>query len=208
MSLSYWFRDYLYIPLGGSRKGETRKEVNRMFVFAVSGLWHGASLAFICWGVFNGAAQAAEDVMDWLKVRLANGRGMKAARFSRRLMQTAVTFVLITIAWLPFRCGGLETTVEVLRNMCRFDNWVGILEGTLSVELLGGPVYMRVLLGSILALFIVDYHKYKGRDAAELFLGQEWWFRTAIIMVMLFTILLFGCYGEIYDTQQFIYFQF
>ncbi len=208
MSLSYWFRDYLYIPLGGSRKGETRKEVNRMFVFAVSGLWHGASLAFICWGVFNGAAQVAEDVMDWLKVRLTNGRGMKAARFSRRLMQTAVTFVLITIAWLPFRCGGLETTVEVLRNMCRFDNWVGILKGTLSVELLGGTIYMKVLLGSILALFIVDYHKYKGRDAAELFLGQEWWFRTAIIMVMLFTILLFGCYGEIYDTQQFIYFQF
>ena len=67
---------------------------------------------------------------------------------------------------------------------------------------------MNILLVSILALFIVDFYKYKGRDVAELFLAQKWWFRTLMIMLMIFTILLFGCYGEIYDIQQFIYFQF
>lgn len=206
MSLSYWFRDYLYIPLGGSRKGEVRKEMNRMLVFAVSGLWHGASLAFLCWGIFHGAAQILEDMIE--RLRPINDAVQKAVCFSKRLLHTAVTFVLVTFAWIPFRCGGLEETVEVLRNMCRLDNWVRILEGALSTEMLGGKIYMNVLLGSILVLFIVDYQKYKGRNVVELFFGQEWWFRTAVIMAMIFIILLFGCYGEIYDTQQFIYFQF
>ena len=67
---------------------------------------------------------------------------------------------------------------------------------------------MNVLMISILALFTVDYYKYKGNDVAYIFLKQGWWFRTLIIMLLIFTILLYGCYGEIYDIQQFIYFQF
>lgn len=208
ISLSGWFRDYLYIPLGGGRKGVARKELNRMFVFAISGLWHGASLAFIFWGVLNGAAQVMEDVADKLKLRLGNGTVRRTVCFSKRLLQTLVTFLLVTFAWLFFRSGELEVALEILKNMCRFDNWTGILEGSLSTEILGGKIYMNILIVSILALFIVDFYKYKGRDVAELFLAQKWWFRTLMIMLMIFTILLFGCYGKIYDTQQFIYFQF
>lgn len=67
---------------------------------------------------------------------------------------------------------------------------------------------MGVLLLSILVLFLVDYQKYRGRDVADLFLKQGWWFRTAAIMGMIYVILLYGIYGKIYDIQQFIYFQF
>ena len=67
---------------------------------------------------------------------------------------------------------------------------------------------MYVLFVSILVLFVVDYYKYQGKDVADIFLWQGWWFRTAVIMMLVFTILLYGCYGEMYDTQQFIYFQF
>lgn len=208
ISLSGWFRDYLYIPLGGSRKGLLRKEVNRMFVFAISGLWHGASLAFGLWGILNGIYQVAEDIVERLNARFYNSALQRTVSFSRKLLQTVGTFLLVTFAWLFFRSGELEVALEILQNMCRFDNWQGILEGSLSTEILGGQNYMNVLLASILTLFLVDYQKYRGKDVAEIFFRQEWWFRTVIIMVMIFVILLFGCYGVNYDTQQFIYFQF
>lgn len=208
ISLSGWFRDYLYIPLGGSRKGKVRKEVNRMIVFAISGLWHGASLAFVLWGVLNGIYQVAEDVVERLKMRLDSKAVYRTVSFSQRLFQTAFTFLLVTFAWLFFRSGELEVSLEIVRNMCRLDNWVGILDGSLGTEILGGQNYMNVLLGSILVLFIVDYQKYKGKDVAEIFFRQGWWFRTMVIMCMIFVILLYGCYGVSYTAQQFIYFQF
>lgn len=67
ISLSAWFRDYVYIPLGGSRKGGARKEINRLIVFATSGLWHGASLAFVFWGILNGIYQVVEDIWEKIK---------------------------------------------------------------------------------------------------------------------------------------------
>ena len=208
ISLSQWFRDYLYIPLGGSKKSVLRKELNRMFVFAVSGLWHGASLAFVFWGVLNGAVQVLEDVADRLKGISEKGAIQRTVCFGKRFLQTLGTFCSVTFAWLFFRSGEFEVALDVLKNMCRFDNLAGVLEGSLSTEILGGKIYMNILMVSILALFIVDLYKYNGKDVAELFLAQKWWFRTLMIMLMIFTILLFGCYGEIYDIQQFIYFQF
>lgn len=87
------------------------------------------------------------------------------------------------------------------------NNWVIFFDGSLY-ELGVARNYMTVLLMSIVALFIVDYHKYHGRDVADMLLGQGWYFRVIIYMLMIFTILLYGCYGELYDVQQFIYFQF
>lgn len=154
ISLSGWFRDYLYIPLGGNRRGLLRKQENLLAVFAVSGLWHGASFA-----------------------------------------------------WLFFRAGELDVALEMLQSMVCKNNWTILFDGSLyglGVE----KHYMNVLLGSILLLFVVDYHKYHGEDMADVFLKQGWWFRVSGIMLLLFTILLYGCYGEMYDVQQFIYFQF
>ncbi len=208
ISLSGWFRDYLYIPLGGSRKGKLRKAVNCMIVFAISGLWHGASLAFVLWGILNGIYQVTEDVINELKKRLNNKFVYRTLNFSSKLFQTVLTFLLVTFAWLFFRSGELKVSLETLCNMCRFDNWIGVLEGALGTEILDGQNYMNVLLVSILALFIVDYQKYKGKDVVEVFFQQGWWFRTIVIMSMIFVILLYGCYGVSYNVQQFIYFQF
>lgn len=212
ISLSEWFRDYLYIPLGGSRKGKARKEINRLIVFGISGLWHGASLAFVLWGALNGIYQVVEDMSEHmaekLKMRLDHKIVYGTVNFSKKLIRTVLTFVLVTFAWLFFRSGALEASLEILRNMCRFDNWTEILERPLETEILGGRNYMRVLLGSILVLFIVDYQKYQGKDVVEVFFQQEWWFRTAVILSMIFVILLYGCYGVSYTAQQFIYFQF
>lgn len=218
ISLSGWFRDYLYIPLGGNRKGQVRKEANLLTVFAVSGLWHGASLSFVFWGLLNGVYQVLEDVAEgikkyvmqyiekweWLDLDHADDR---KNRFSRKLFETVLTFALVAFAWLFFRAGGLKDALEVLRYMFSYNNWFIFFDGSLY-ELGVTRNYMTVLLISILALFIVDYHKYHGIDVADMFLSQGWYFRVTIYMIMIFAILLYGCYGELYDVQQFIYFQF
>ena len=74
ISLSTWFRDYLYIPLGGSRKGTGRRYCNILVVFAVSGLWHGAALSFVVWGLLNGLYQVVGAVTAPARNRLRAGR--------------------------------------------------------------------------------------------------------------------------------------
>jgi len=210
ISLSGWFRDYLYIPLGGGRKGMARKECNRLFVFVTSGLWHGASLAFLLWGLLNGIYQVMEDLTDQSSKKLQISLNVKmqtAARFSKKLFQTMLTFGLVTFAWLFFRSGGLEESLEILKNMFSCFNWTIVFDGSLyGLGVARNEMY--VLLVSIFALFVIDYYKYQGRDVAEVFLRQGWWFRILATVTLVFTILLYGCYGELYDTQQFIYFQF
>lgn len=218
ISLSGWFRDYLYIPLGGNRKGKRRKRGNLLVVFAVSGLWHGASLAFVFWGILNGVYQVIEDVAGEIKERTKNLQQKwqrlmgeteedPGQRFSRKLFQTIGTFLLVTFAWLFFRAGELDVAREILVNLFSVNNWTIFFDGSLY-ELGVAQNYMSVLLGAIALLFVVDYHKYHGKDVADAFLRQGWWFRVFGIMGLLFTILLYGCYGEMYDIQQFIYFQF
>lgn len=225
ISLSGWFRDYLYIPLGGSRKGKVKKECNLLAVFTVSGLWHGASLSFVFWGLLNGIYQVAADMVSGvrdfiisIKVKLIKKLGVRfpedmlvnadnAESFSRRLFQRIFTFLLVTFAWLFFRASSLSGAYVILSNMFGHNNWTVFFDGSLY-ELGVAKNYMDVLIASITVLFIVDYQKYQGKDVAELVLKQGWWFRVLVIMLMLFTILLYGCYGEMYDIEQFIYFQF
>lgn len=218
ISLSGWFRDYLYIPLGGNRRGWLRKQGNLLAVFTVSGVWHGASFAFIFWGLLNGIYQSIEDMVKEAGNRIAKymrkwtdiigDREEKTEeRFSKSLFQTIRTFLLVSFAWIFFRSGELDVALEMLKSMIRQNNWTILFDGSLyglGVE----KHYMNVLLESMLLLFVVDYHKYHGRDVADIFLKQGWWFRVSGIMLLLFMVLLYGCYGELYDVQQFIYFQF
>lgn len=218
ISLSGWFRDYLYIPLGGNRKGRLRKQGNLLTVFTVSGLWHGASFAFLFWGLLNGIYQVVEDAVSetgkWLaehirKLRECLGYSEEKAggHFSTEVFRTVRTFLLVSFAWLFFRAGGMDHAMEILKMIFHENNWVILFDGSLY-ELGVAPNQMNVLLASMLLLFVVDYHKYRGKDVADAFLRQGWWFRVSGIMFLLFIILLYGCYGELYDLQQFIYFQF
>lgn len=211
ISLSGWFRDYLYIPLGGNRRGIVRKNANLLVVFGISGLWHGASLSFIIWGGLNGVYQVAENAAAQIKepvMKHFNSTNLeKANRFSRRTFQRASTFLFVTFAWLFFRAGSIHEAFALIRSMFSSNNWLIFFDGSLYG--LGVPENpMQVLLISVIALFVVDYKKYYGKNVLESFLQQGWWFRVSVVMVLIFMILLYGCYGETYDIQQFIYFQF
>lgn len=94
ITLSSWLRDYLYIPLGGNRRGPWRMRLNLMLTMTVGGIWHGAGLAFLAWGALHGAA---------LVVQKSVGRLLPSFR-GDSLLYAAATFLFVTLAWLPFRC--------------------------------------------------------------------------------------------------------
>ena len=105
ISLTRWFTDYLYIPLGGSRKGPVRRCVNILTVFLVSGLWHGADVTFLIWGGLHGLYLAAETLLA----------GEREERPGPRPLRRAVTLALICFAWVFFRAENLPHAVQVLR---------------------------------------------------------------------------------------------
>jgi alginate O-acetyltransferase complex protein AlgI len=106
MTLSRWFRDYLYIPLGGNRRGALRTFANLWIVFFLCGLWHGAGLTFIVWGLYHGLLLILERFADTrLRWRPAGMLGI------------ALTFVLVTIGWVFFRAPTLETAGHYLSAM-------------------------------------------------------------------------------------------
>lgn len=203
ISLSGWFRDYLYIPLGGNRKGCVRKNGNLLMVFGISGLWHGASVAFILWGLLNGIYQV---VGDMYRMVLKNKLSKDKDSFSCRLRQRIITFLLVCFTWLFFRAGDMNTAMEILENLFCF-NWQVLINGSLF-ELGVSEHNFYVMIVAILLLAIVDNLKYRGIDVVERFMRQEWWFRMLFYVGMFFVILLFGCHGVEYDTSEFIYFQF
>lgn len=108
ISLSSWFQDYLYIPLGGSRKGELRTYLNLIIVMAVSGLWHGAGITFIVWGVLHGIASCISRVIT--KSGKAVGRGIDVLR-------TIATYIVVALLWVVFRASDFTNAWNVWKGM-------------------------------------------------------------------------------------------
>lgn len=209
ISLTGWFRDYLYIPLGGNRKGELRKQFNRFVVFGISGLWHGASIAFLVWGLLNALFQTMGDCKKKISEKISlhfPSYNPYATSFSIRLAKRVITFGLVCITWVFFRAGGFLNAMTVFRYACTA-NWIVLFTGHLYELGITKEIFQVTLL-AIAALFTVDYYKYTRKDVVALLEKQTWWFQCATMLLLTFTILLFGCYGKEYDAAQFIYFQF
>jgi alginate O-acetyltransferase complex protein AlgI len=128
LSLSTWLRDYLYIPLGGNRRGQTRTYVNIAIVMLLGGLWHGAAWTFVVWGAIHGALLIAE------RMRGGSARAGRLLPHSRAA-SIALTFVLVTIAWVFFRSPDLRSAIEYCRSM------VGAGHALNAATLVRGIVY-------------------------------------------------------------------
>lgn len=206
ISLSGWFRDYLYIPLGGNRKGVIGRHRNLLVVFGISGLWHGAAVSFVFWGVLNAMYQIIGEYWKEVKKIAEKAGKVTEETFSGRLLQRLFTFIIISFSWLFFRAGNMPTAIDTLQNMLCID-WKILFDGSLFC--LGiSQEYMGILLTAIGMLFYMDYKKYKGCDMVQAFFRQEWWLWAILTVILVIVILLFGCYGVKYDTKEFIYFQF
>lgn len=206
ISLSTWFRDYLYIPLGGNRKGKFRKSCNLMIVFLVSGLWHGANWNFVIWGCLNGMYQVIGEVAKPLQNKILLFFRINRNCFSYRLMQQIITFILIDFTWLFFRANGFITGLRMIKHMVSNISTSMLVDGTWFGMGLNGK-NLTVLLLSIILLFLVDHYHAKGSVRRWLD-KQNLIFRWIMYYALIFAIIIFGVYGLGYDAVAFIYFRF
>jgi D-alanyl-lipoteichoic acid acyltransferase DltB (MBOAT superfamily) len=116
MTLSRWLRDYLYIPLGGNRRGERRTYVNIMITMILGGLWHGAAWTFVFWGAYHGGLLTAHQWRTRHGVAETKAKETKQGRLDV-LGQRAATFALVCVGWVFFRADSMETAFALLRRL-------------------------------------------------------------------------------------------
>lgn len=207
ISLTTWFTDYLYIPLGGNRKGKLRKYLNVMIVFLVSGLWHGADWSFVVWGGLNGLYMVAEEATGPLRARLCKTLRVDKTGISYRFFAWLFTFSLIDFSWLFFCAEDMTAAIGMLRQIKANPGLYGLFFGFL--EHFPIDVTTAVVLGlALLALVAFDVMLAQGRSLINEILKQGAAFRYLVYAMLLLTIMCFGVYGYEYAQTAFIYFQF
>ena len=200
ISLSSWFRDYLYFPLGGSRKGKLRTNLNLMIVFAVSGLWHGAGTQFLVWGLLHGAYQVVGRMVKPMTKPLRSRLDESFLALPAAWLRICWVFVLTTAAWVFFRADSLGHAAAIFRQLA-------VPGGFGGAEVFGMVQAQLVLLGICLGLLFVWDLTYKKFDLVER-LANCVWLRYLLWTLLLLLVLCFGSYGEGYDASNFVYFQF
>lgn len=204
MTLSGWLRDYIYIPLGGSRKGTVRQCINILIVFGVSGIWHGAGPTFLVWGIFHGACQAAEVVAD--KIR-KNKKDKKPGMIGMGV-RMGITFLLVTFAWMVFRADSLSHFVNLIKNMFAIWNPEVILDGDAYYKMGLSRLQTVPLVLGIVSLFGADFLHEKNISIREWTARRPLVIRWVFYLAMIMTVLVFGTYGPAYAANQFIYGRF
>lgn len=208
ISLSSWFRDYLYIPLGGNRKGRVRKYINLMITFLVSGLWHGASFSFVAWGGLHGLYQIIGEGLRPARERMVKALHINTESLLHKFVKGLITFALVDFAWIFFRCNSLTESVAYIRRMLTTPDFASLTNGTLFTLGLSQLELIVAIAGLVILLF-VDLIRYrKGMQLYE-YLNTKWlWLRWSVYIFLVVAIFLFGIYGPGYNAAEFIYFQF
>jgi D-alanyl-lipoteichoic acid acyltransferase DltB (MBOAT superfamily) len=188
ISLSSWLRDYLYVPLGGNRKGNLRTYANLMTTMLLGGLWHGASWTFVAWGGLHGLYLTAE---RWLRARLPQGAYTSSILF--KIFAGLLTYVLINISWVFFRSKDFATAGRLLASMFGLG-----ADGVMLVPAIG------IIVTSLVMSSLVAIHwLMRDRSVEEVVENSPWWLVSGVWGLMLFLIIVTQGSGD-----AFIYFQF
>lgn len=204
ISLSSWFKDYLYFPLGGSRCSKARHLLNIMIVFTVSGLWHGAALTFVIWGVLNGLYQVVSKLLDPLRKKMLSLLHIRDNAGWLHVLRVLITFCLTCIAWIFFRANTLSDALHILHAILGTVKHGFIVDFSTSFSLSAYALLM-VLICTVV-LLVADWFISERNFAGKI--NQYVAPRYAVYFVLIAVILLFGSYGAGYDPQDFVYFQF
>ena len=207
ISLTSWFRDYLYIPLGGSRKGMFRKYINKWIVFLASGLWHGAQFSFVVWGGLNGFYQILGEILQPVRDRVVSILHLNRESFGHKLIHIIGTFLLVDFSWIFFRANSFKEALGIIQSMVTVKNsWI-LFDGSLYLCGLDEKNFRLMMMG-VLVLLFADFCKMKKIKIREIIIRQDYWFRWIFISASVGIILLFGMWGPSFDKENFIYFQF
>jgi D-alanyl-lipoteichoic acid acyltransferase DltB (MBOAT superfamily) len=205
ISLTSWFRDYLYFPLGGSRVSTIKKYRNIMIIFLVSGLWHGSGWTFVLWGALQGFYQiigmelkpSRDYIMKKLKVH--------EDTLSHRLFQCFIVFVLVDFSFIFFRANSFNDALYIIKNIFVYNPWIFFDKSIYTLGLDEKDFNLAII--SIAILIIVDLLRSKP-DLSQKLSEQSIVFRWSLYFGALFAILIFGVYGSGYNAIKFLYFQF
>ncbi|WP_242847784.1 MBOAT family O-acyltransferase [Fervidicella metallireducens] len=209
ISLSTWFRDYLYIPLGGNRVSRIRSYLNIFVVFLLSGLWHGANWTYVVWGAIHGLY-----LIIYQSFKKADGgytvKKMQPLKFQKLkdFICIVVTFSIVTFAWIFFRANKISDAIYIVKNL--FTDVGHIFDihyvGKLLIEI-GLTKYDCILMFiPVLILFMIQIGQ-KENTVPEFITNKPLIIRWSIYYLLIFSIILLGGYGNAESTQ-FIYSQF
>lgn len=195
ISLSTWFRDYLYIPLGGNKVAVPRWYFNLMIVFLISGLWHGANWTFIAWGALNGFYLVFAAITEKFRKRLSEITGIKKFPAIHRSIQIIITFALCCFAWIFFRANSISDSFFIIEKI--FTD-----RGPLFIQSDPSPVIYSFLGVGMLLFVEAKWEYYKG--SFSFCHNNHWLIRNLSYAFLIIVMLLMG----VFDGGQFIYFQF
>lgn len=191
ISLSTWFKDYLYISLGGNRVGVPRWYFNLMIVFLISGLWHGANWTYIIWGGLNGLYLILEIVASRWNRNIREFKGEEGLALS--IGKTGLTFILICLSWIFFRASSVSDGLLIVQKIFNPVFEIFLDKTTLFYSFLGLSILMLCEIGS----------ERTGHSHYP-FLNRHWMVQNLFYSSLIILILLIG----VFDGSQFIYFQF
>jgi D-alanyl-lipoteichoic acid acyltransferase DltB (MBOAT superfamily) len=205
ISLTSWFRDYLYIPLGGNRKGKARQWFNQIFVFLVSGLWHGASMAFLVWGALNGLYLGIGKATQNMRKKLARYNPLYRFKPVRKALQCAITYVLFSSCLVFFLVGmydGGSMSDALYVYMHFFSGWDALAEARTTLVSLGFDFTTTIVL--IAAFLIVEGLEFFEIPMHKLIRRIPLLLRWPLYYALCLGILFFGAFGQ----SSFIYQQY
>jgi D-alanyl-lipoteichoic acid acyltransferase DltB (MBOAT superfamily) len=197
ISLSTWFRDYLYIPLGGNRTSTWKRYRNILIVFVVSGLWHGANWTFIVWGLLNGVYLAGELATKGLREQLLRKMGLSGNEAMLGAIQAAFTFGLTLLAWAFFRANTLGDACYIVGHVWNVFDRQSVTDGGFQ------QMDWAIALCAILVLEMLEYGQRRWSIGDKVFASPaalRWAAYYSIALVLVF----FG----VFNKSTFIYFQF
>jgi alginate O-acetyltransferase complex protein AlgI len=191
ISLSSWLRDYLYIPLGGNRKGKGRSYLNLMITMLLGGLWHGANIRFVIWGGIHGVSLAIHKL--WVSV--FHSAKLKSSRWKRSLAGF-ITFQIVCLSWIFFRSPSIDKALEMLNQIySRFGS-----ESIISTMISQMNIYGLILVGFVIHWLPVSFKEsYRGA-----FIKSSLLLKIIATLLISFIILQF----KASEIQPFIYFRF
>ena len=205
ISLSTWFKDYLYIPLGGNRVSPARRNFNLFIVFMVSGLWHGANWTFIIWGTLHGIYTVFANVTEHSRNKLRAAIGLSRIHWLDNSIQKIITFLLVTIAWIFFRANTVHDAFYMVRKLpaAAGELFAAIKSHALALDM---QVSAGKLMMCIAVIAVMEWvHRLQHKGSLNMLIQSKprpvrWAIYYALVMAIL--------YLGVFQNRQFIYFQF
>jgi alginate O-acetyltransferase complex protein AlgI len=198
ISLSTWFRDYVYINLGGNRVVKWRWYYNLMITFLVSGLWHGANWTFVIWGALHGSLLVLSIMTQPMRNRIASLSRIDRFPTFQKSLQMGVTFSLVCFGWIFFRADSLGDAFTIIQHAAQLDfSGLGV-----AVHQFGREKIMLSLL--LIAVMLGVHLLQRGKEMRTWLYKRPAYIRWSLYQLLILAILLFG----VFEHQEFIYFQF